>query len=108
MSQCPNCEKYKKLARELDARNFGLAHETSVLQERLTDALKAERRVLDKDEVVQRLISAERRNRLMERILRDLAELEGEPGLNALVLVLQTRLMGAEKNIEKLTERPSS
>lgn len=56
------------------------------------------------DTVVDRLISAERRNRLMERILRDLAELESEPNLSALCQVLQARLVGAENNIERLVK----
>jgi hypothetical protein len=54
--------------------------------------------------VVDRLISAERRAFLLTRILRDLAELEGEPNLSALCRVLQARLVGAENNIERLVK----
>lgn len=66
-----------------------------------SDALRR----LPYDVLVERVISAEAQNRVYERVLRELGELEGDRSLGALVVLYQARLAQCEANVQRLTSR---
>ena len=91
MSECPDCQATER--------------ERDTMRRRL-DEYRA--RKPDFTALVDQLVTTERRAFLAERILRDLAELEGHQDLSALVKVLQARIAGLEENVARLARRRSA
>lgn len=63
----------------------------------------------ERAELVERLIAAEGRNRLLEQALRDLAaHHEGDPANGSYITALLARIAGLERNVDHLTRRRSA
>lgn len=59
---------------------------------------------LERTQLVERIISLEAENRVLHRTIRDMAEwMGGDRSEGSYVIAQQARIVGLERNIEKLT-----
>lgn len=62
-------------------------------------------RCTDRDELAERVIQAEARNRVYERAIREFQTVNGDDPNASLVALLQARVIGLEENVQRLTDR---